>query len=211
MTEDLSENYARAYGGRLGFGKSPALILIDLVRAYFDRDCDLWADCDDALASAIRLRDAARDAGVPVIYSNVVYHPKALNGGRFYQKALPLRHFLQGSKWANWAPGLTPNEDELTVSKQYASVFFGTSLSSTLTAWGIDTVILTGVSTSGCVRASCVDANSHGFIPIIPREAVGDRHPAPHEANLFDMNAKYGDVVSEAETLAYLAEYKELS
>lgn len=209
MTEDLSDNYARAYGGRLGFGRKPALILIDLVRAYFDRDCDLWADCDDALASALRLRDAARAAGVPVIYTNVVYHPMALDGGRFFQKALPLRHFLRGSKWGDWAPGLTPSEDELVISKQYASVFFGTSLASTLTTWGVDTVILTGVSTSGCVRASCVDANSHGFIPIIPREAVGDRHPAPHEANLFDMNAKYGDVVSEAETLAYLAAQKD--
>lgn len=205
MTDDLGENYARAYGGKLGFGTRPALILIDLVLGYFDRDCDLWADCDAALASAIRLRDAARAAGVPVIYTNVVYHPKALDGGRFYQKALPLRHFLRGSKWGEWAPGLTPSDNELVISKQYASVFFGTSLASTLTTWGIDTVILTGVSTSGCVRASCVDANSHGFIPIIPREAVGDRHPAPHEANLFDMNAKYGDVVSEAETLTYLA------
>lgn len=204
MSDDLDENYARAYGGRLGFGKRPALILIDLVRGYFDRDCDLWADCDAALASAIRLRDAARAAQVPVIYTNVVYHPKALDGGRFYQKALPLRHFLRGSKWGEWAPGLVPSDDELVISKQYASVFFGTSLSSTLTSQGIDTVILTGVSTSGCVRASCVDANSHGFIPIIPREAVGDRHPAPHEANLFDMNAKYGDVVSEAEALNYL-------
>ncbi|MGN7871251.1 isochorismatase family protein [Paracoccus sp. 22332] len=208
MTEDLGENYARAYGGRLGFGKKPALILIDLVRAYFDPECDLWADCDAALASAIRLRDAARVAGIPVIYTNVVYHPKALDGGRFFQKALPLRHFLRGSRWGDWAPGLVPNEDELVISKQYASVFFGTSLSSTLTTMGVDTVILTGVSTSGCVRASCVDANSHGFIPLIPREAVGDRHPAPHEANLFDMNAKYGDVISEAETLTYLAGLK---
>lgn len=208
MTEDLGENYARAYGGRLGFGKKPTLILIDLVRAYFDPECDLWADCDAVLASAIRLRDAARVAGIPVIYTNVVYHPKALDGGRFFQKALPLRHFLRGSRWGDWAPGLVPNEDELVISKQYASVFFGTSLSSTLTTMGVDTVILTGVSTSGCVRASCVDANSHGFIPLIPREAVGDRHPAPHEANLFDMNAKYGDVISEAETLTYLAGLK---
>lgn len=208
MSEDLGENYARAYGGRLGFGKKPALILIDLVLAYFDKDCDLWADCDDALLSAIRLRDAAREAGLPIIYTNVVYHPKALDGGRFFQKALPLRYFLRGSPWGEWAPGLTPNEDELVISKQYASVFFGTSLSSTLTTMGVDTVILTGVSTSGCVRASCVDANSHGFIPIIPREAVGDRHPAPHEANLFDMNAKYGDVVSEKETLDYIAGLK---
>ncbi|MFC0281111.1 isochorismatase family protein [Falsigemmobacter intermedius] len=94
--------------------------------------------------------------------------------------------------------------NEWGISKQHASAFFGTSLAPTLTSLGIDTVILSGVSTSGCIRASCVDANAHGFIPIIPREAVGDRHPAPHEANLFDMNAKYGDVVSEAETIDYL-------
>ncbi len=208
MSDDLGENYARAFGGKLGFGKKPALILIDLVLAYFHKDCDLWADCDAALHSAIRLRDAARKAGIPIIYTNVVYHPKAIDGGRFFQKALPLRHFLRGSRWGEWAPGLEPNEDELVISKQYASAFFGTSLSSTLTSLGVDTVILTGVSTSGCVRATCVDANSHGFIPIIPREAVGDRHPAPHEANLFDMNAKYGDVVSETETLEHLAGLK---
>jgi maleamate amidohydrolase len=208
MSDDLGENYARAFGGKLGFGKKPALILIDLVLAYFHKDCDLWADCDAALHSAIRLRDAARKAGIPIIYTNVVYHPKAIDGGRFFQKALPLRHFLRGSRWGEWAPGLEPNEDELVISKQYASAFFGTSLSSTLTSLGVDTVILTGVSTSGCVRATCVDANSNGFIPIIPREAVGDRHPAPHEANLFDMNAKYGDVVSETETLEHLAGLK---
>jgi len=97
------------------------------------------------------------------------------------------------------------NYDELVVSKQYPSAFFGTSLASTLTTWGIDTLIITGLTTSGCVRASCVDASSHGFIPIVVRQACGDRHAAPHEANLFDMNAKYADVVSEEEIVAYLA------
>lgn len=208
MIEDLNANCARADGGRLGFGRKPALILIDLVRASSDRDCALRADCDSALDSALRLRDAARAAGVPVICTNVVYHPLRLDGGRFCQKARPLRPFLRGSPWGDWAPGLVPSDDELVISEQYASVFFGTSLASTLTTRGVDTVILTRVSTSGCVRASCVDADSHGFIPIIPREAVGHRHPAPHEANLFDINAKYGDVVSEAETLAYLAGLK---
>lgn len=207
--DDLQENYRRAYGGRLGFGRRPALLLIDLVRAYFDPACDLYAGCEEALASALRLRRAARQAGVPVVHTHVVYHPHALDGGRFFQKALPLRHFLRGNPMGDWAPGLQPAEDELVVAKQHASAFFGTSLAATLTCWGVDTVILTGVSTSGCIRASCVDANAHGFIPIIPREAVGDRHPAPHEANLFDMDAKYGDVVSEAETLAYFRSLKD--
>ncbi|HTN61430.1 MAG TPA: isochorismatase family protein [Devosia sp.] len=201
---NLDENYKRAYGNRIGFGKRPVLILIDFVQAYFDQQCELYAGVEDALAAALRLREQARGANVPVIYTNVVYHPKALNGGRFYEKARPLRYFLEGSPMGAWPAGLTVADDELVVSKQYASAFFGTSLASTLTSWGVDSVILTGLSTSGCVRATCVDACSHGFIPIVVREACGDRHPAPHEANLFDMDAKYADVVSEISVTQYL-------
>lgn len=204
MTENLDENYARAYGNKAGFGSSPALILVDFVQGYFDPDCDLYADVDDALQSALRVRAAARAAGVPVILTNVVYHPKALDGGRFYQKAPPLRYFLQGSPMGAWPEGLTPEDDELVISKQYPSAFFGTSLASTLTSMGVDNVILTGLTTSGCVRASCVDAMSHGFITTVVSDACGDRHEGPHEANLFDMNAKYADVVSEEEVIAYL-------
>ncbi len=202
--DDLSQNYQRAFGKRIGFGKRPALLMIDFVEAYFDRGCALFADVEDALASALRLQAAARAAKVPVIYTNVVYNKSALNGGRFYQKSMTLHNFIEGNPMGAWPKGLVPADDELVISKQYPSAFFGTSLASTLTTIGIDTLIHTGVSTSGCVRATCVDCCSYGFIPIIVRDAVGDRHPAPHEANLFDMDAKYGDVVSEAETLAYL-------
>lgn len=202
--DDLLANYKKAYDNRIGFGRRPALVLIDFVQAYFEKDCDLYAGVEDALASAIRVRDAARKAGIPVIYTNVVYHKSALDGGRFFQKAKPLKNFIAGSPMGAWPDGFAPNDDEMVISKQYPSAFFGTSLASTLTAMGIDTLIHTGLSTSGCVRATCVDSSSHGFIPIIVREAVGDRHSAPHEANLFDMNAKYGDVVSEDEILAYL-------
>jgi maleamate amidohydrolase len=140
MTDaDLQANYRRAYGNRIGFGARPALILIDFVQAYFDPACDLYAGVDAALASALRVRAAARQAGVPVIYTNVVYHPQALNGGRFYQKAKPLRNFLAGSPMGAWPEGLAVAEDELVVSKQYPSAFFGTSLAATLTCWGIDT------------------------------------------------------------------------
>lgn len=204
MSRDLESNYHGVYESRIGFGKHPALLLVDFVQAYFDKNCELYAGVEAALASAIRVRDAARTAGVPVIYTNVVYHRQALNGGRFYQKAKPLRHFLEGSALGAWPAGLDVSDDELVVSKQYPSAFFGTSLASTLTTWGIDTLIITGLTTSGCVRASCLDSCCHGFIPIVVREACGDRHQAPHEANLFDMNAKYGDVVSEHETLAYI-------
>ena len=204
MSDDLDASYARAYDGKAGYGSSPALVLIDFVAAYFDETCDLYADVDDALASALRVREAAHEAGIPVILTNVVYHPKAINGGRFFDKARVLRNFVEGNPMGAWAKGLEPSPDELVISKQYPSAFFGTSLASTLTSLGVDNVILTGLTTSGCVRASCVDAMSHGFITTVVRDACGDRHEAPHEANLFDMNAKYADVVSQDEIIAHL-------
>lgn len=204
MSDDLDANYARAYGTRVGFGKKPALIMIDFCQGYFDPTCDLYAGVEDALSSALRVRAAARMTNVPVILTNVVYHPTAINGGRFYEKAAPLRYFLEGSPMGAWPQGLVPESDELVISKQYPSAFFGTSLASTLTAMGVDSVLLTGLTTSGCVRASCVDAMSHGFRTAVIAEACGDRHPGPHEANLFDMNAKYADVVTEADVIAFL-------
>lgn len=200
----LDENYAKAYGQKAGFGKKPALVLVDFVDGYFDPECDLYAEVDDTLASALRVREAAHAAGIPVILTNVVYHPKAMDGGRFYEKARPLRYFLSGSPMGAWPKDLEPRDDELIISKQYPSAFFGTSLASTLTSLGVDNVILTGLTTSGCIRASCVDSMSHGFITTVVKEAVGDRHEAPHEANLFDMDAKYADVVSETEIIAHL-------
>jgi maleamate amidohydrolase len=206
MSEDLSANYAKAYGGKAGFGTRPALVLVDFVQGYFDPSCDLHGGpaIDAALASALRLRELAHERGVPVILTNVTYQPGGINGGRFFEKSLPLRYFVQGHPMAAWPHGLDPREGEIIVSKQYPSAFFGTSLASTLTARGIDTVLLTGLTTSGCVRASCVDAMSSGFRTIVVADACGDRHPAPHEANLFDMNAKYADVVREDEAIAYL-------
>ncbi|MBT8388607.1 MAG: isochorismatase family protein [Altererythrobacter sp.] len=205
MSDSLDANYAKAFGGKAGFGTSPALLMIDFVEAYFDPDCDLYADVDDALQSALRVREAAHNARIPVILTNVVYHDGGLDGGRFFEKVRPLRNFLQGSPMGTWPKGLTPTENELVVSKQYPSAFFGTSLASTLTATGVDNVILTGLTTSGCVRASCVDSISHGFITTVVRDACGDRHSEPHEANLFDMQAKYADVVSEEEIIAHLS------
>lgn len=206
MSTKAADNYANVYDTRIGFGHKPALILVDFVEAYFDKSCDLYAGVEDTLASAIRVRDAARKAGILIIYTNVVYHKSGINGGRFYQKAAPLRYFLEGSPMGAWPKGLVPSDNELVVSKQYPSAFFATSLASTLHAAGIDTAIITGLTTSGCVRATCVDACSNGFIPIVVEQACGDRHDDPHKANLFDMNAKYGDVISEQEIIKFLGE-----
>ena len=202
--DDLNENYRGAFDGSLGFGRSPALILIDFVEAYFAKESPLYAGVEDALAAALGLRDVAREAGVPVIYTNVVYEPGGADGGVFYRKVPALEVFERGNPLGDWPQGLEPAAGEIVISKQYASAFFGTSLASTLTANGVDTLIITGVTTSGCVRATCIDTISHGFIPVVVREAVGDRHEGPHEANLFDMNAKYGDVVDAGVVIEYL-------
>lgn len=202
--QDLAANYAKVYDNRIGFGKKPALVLVDFVQAYFEPDSPLFAGVDAALASALRIREAARAKSLPVILTGVVLHPSGLDGGRFFQKAKPLACFAAGNPLGAWPAGLVPEPDEFVITKQYPSAFFGTSLASLLTSMGVDNVILTGLTTSGCVRATCVDAMSHGFITTVVREACGDRHSGPHEANLFDMNAKYADVVSEAEILAYI-------
>jgi maleamate amidohydrolase len=204
MADDLTANYKKAYDNKIGYGQKPALILVDFVEAYFDPACDLYADVEENLQSALRVRDVARKAGIPVIYTNVVYHPSGVNGGRFFQKAKPLVNMTEGNPMGAWPKGLVPDPSELVISKQYPSAFFGTSLASTLTAQGIDSLIITGVTTSGCIRATCIDTSSHGFIPIVVEEACGDRHDAPHQANIFDMNAKYADVVTETEVTTYL-------
>ncbi len=203
---DKIDNYQKAYDQELGFGKRPALILVDFVEAYFDESCELYADVEAELASALRIRARAHEQNIPVILTNVVYQEGGADGGIFYKKVKPLRHFQKGQAMSNWPQGLEPQDNELVISKQYPSAFFGTSLSSTLNAMNIDSLIITGLTTSGCIRATCIDCISSGFIPIVVADACGDRHPDPHAANLFDMNAKYADVISEAETLAYLDE-----
>ena len=204
MSDELTSNYEGVYEGRLGFGKNPALILIDFAAAYFEPDSPLYADVDDTLAAALQLREVAREEGVPVIYTTVRYHASMKDGGRFAQKVAPLGSFVEGHPWGEWARGLEPGDDEIVIAKQYPSAFFGTTLAPMLTAAGHDSLLITGLTTSGCIRATCVDCCSHGFIPIIVEEAVGDRHEAPHKANLFDINAKYGDVISLEKTIASL-------
>jgi maleamate amidohydrolase len=152
----------------------------------------------------VPLLKAAREKGVPIIYTRVVYHPGGADGGLFVRKVPALRRMVEGEPLAEIVPELPPAPDDVILIKQYASSFFGTSLAAMLTARGVDTLIITGCSTSGCVRATAVDAMQNGFRPIVPRECVGDRHDGPHEANLFDINAKYGDVVPLSDVMSRL-------
>ena len=195
----LDEDYARAgFGGRLAFGRRPALLVVDVVRAYTAKDSPLYAGVEAALASTLRLIGAARTGGAPVIYTSVVYQAGGVDGGLFYRKVPALRLFDQGSPYGAFCEGVTPRPDEVVVTKQYASAFFGTSLASTLRALEVDTVVLCGFSTSGCVRASALDALQNGFAPFLVRQACGDRDPRVQAANLFDLQAKYAEVVDEA-------------
>ncbi|MGO2240927.1 MAG: N-carbamoylsarcosine amidohydrolase [Halomonas sp.] len=203
----LDDNYKGVWDGRIGFGHKPALLVVDFMQGYTTPGSPLFAQgVVDAVANMPSLLDAARHSGIPVIHTNILYHaPDQIDGGIWVKKAPVMRAMVAGNPYAAFCPEVTPREDELVMTKQYASAFFGTSLASTLVAMGIDTLIITGCSTSGCIRATAVDGLQHGFRVIVVRDCVGDRHPAPHEANLFDIDSKYGDVISLHETLDYLA------
>ena len=202
---DLQQNYSGVFDGRLGFGKNPAVLVVDFIRAYTTEGSPLYApDVVTAIAETAALLTLARQKNVPVIYTQVLYNKNGLDGGLFVQKVPVLRQMVPGEPLAEIVPELPPAASDVIIAKQYASAFFGTSLAAMLTSMGIDTLILTGCSTSGCIRATAVDGMQYGFRVIVPRECVGDRHEAPHEANLFDINSKYGDVVAKTAVMNYL-------
>ena len=206
--DDLELDYTRAgFATPLGWGQRPALLIVDFVRAYLVEDSPLYAGVEAARAAAVTLLTAARRAGWPILHTNLAYSPGGADGGVFFRKVKALACFERGSRpdLAAFAEGLDPGPDEIVVTKQYASAFFGTSLASTLTALRVDTVVIAGLSTSGCVRATAVDACQHGFTPIVVADAVGDRDARVHRANLFDLHAKYADVLSLDVVLRHIA------
>ncbi|MEV0625178.1 isochorismatase family protein [Nonomuraea wenchangensis] len=200
----MSRPHEEVFGRSLEFGERPALILVDLMRAYFEPGAELYMGSRDCLGSAARVLAAARAAGTPVVHTRVAYGPGGVDGGLFFRKVAPLRHLVGDGPLGALMPEVAPAPDELVIVKQYASAFFGTALAAALTASRVDTLVICGVSTSGCVRATAVDAVQHGFVPIVVRQAVGDRDPGPHEASLFDIQAKYGEVWDEAAAVARL-------
>jgi maleamate amidohydrolase len=200
-----ADNYAGVYEGRLKPGMHPALLIVDVVMAYLVEGSPLYmATAAAARDCNARLAAAARTAGVPVVFTNVSYKPDGSDGGVFYRKAPVLKAFIEGSPLGAFPPELTPQDGDRVFTKQYPSAFFGTGLAELLHAEGVDTLLIGGYSTSGCVRASALDAMQYGFVPLVVREACADRHPGPHEANLFDLQAKYAEVISEAEALAVI-------
>ncbi len=200
----MSADFGEGFAGRLTPGRGPVVLAIDMMRAYFDRASPFCLPSRDCLDSASRVLAGARALGVPVIHTRVEFGPDGSDGGVFLRKVSALRLLIGGGPMAELMPEVAPGPDELVIVKQYASGFFGTTLASTLQAAGRDTVFVVGVSTSGCVRATAVDAIQHGFVPFVVRDAVGDRDSGPHEANLYDLQAKYAEVVDEATALELL-------
>lgn len=202
---NLQTNYKGVFEGRIGFGQRPALLIVDFINAYTTPDSPLYAPAVVTVVQATTsLLALAREKNVPVLFTKVLYNKNYRDGGIFVQKVPVLKTLVEGEPLAEIVPDLAPTPEDTVIVKQYASAFFGTALAAALTTLSVDTLILTGCSTSGCIRASAVDGMQYGFRVIIPRECVGDRHPAPHEANLFDIHAKYGDVVSKEEVTIYL-------
>jgi maleamate amidohydrolase len=195
------------FHGRAGFGRRPALLVIDVNVGFTDPASPLVCDLDGVVAAIGRLLDEARRAQIPVVYTTVSYtEGDKIAAAAFIEKVPALLTLAAGSRWVEIDPRVAPLPHEPVLNKLFASAFYGTALSSLLAAAGCDSVIVTGASTSGCVRATAVDALQHGYRPLVPRDAVGDRNPAAHEANLYDIDAKYGDVVSLDDAIAHLEE-----
>ena len=198
--------HGSAFSGRVGWGSRPAVIVIDLVRAYTEPDGPFaLPDPEPAVAATAELVSAARKAGRPVIWTVVRYAAGLANGGLFVRKVPALAAFAEDAPGGWGELVLQPEPGELVVVKQYASAFVGTSLAATLHTQGVDTVVIAGVSTSGCVRATATDALHHGLRPQVVRDACADRSPAIHNSNLADLDAKYADVTDLATAITKLS------
>lgn len=206
---DLADDYEDSgFAGRLGCGRRPAVLAVDIVQAYLTDGSPLRAPVEDAVRAAATLIEAGRSAGLPVLFTRVSYLPGGADGGLFRRKIPALRVFDEGDPLGAFAEETLPLPGEIVVTKQYASAFHGTSLAATLTSTGIDTLFICGLTTSGCIRATATDALQHGFRPLVVADACGDRDSRIQEANLLDLRAKYADVLSLSEACSLIEEVR---
>jgi maleamate amidohydrolase len=195
---------AARLGQAVTMGESPAVLVVDFSCGFTDPECALGSDLSAEVEATRQLLDAARAKGLPVIFTTIGFESSLKDGGLWLEKAPALGDLQIGGRWVEIDPRLERREDETIVLKKGASAFFGTNLAAILVSQGIDSVVLCGATTSGCIRATAVDLLQYGFPTLVPRECVGDRAQAPHEANLFDIQAKYADVVSLESALGYV-------
>lgn len=206
--ESAAAPHGTSFSGRVGWGIRPAFVVVDLVRAYTDEDGAFTLPGMDAVVDATaRLVDVMRRAGFPVVWTDVRFDESMADAGLFGKKVPGLATFANGAPGHGGDLVLQPEPGDIRITKNYASSFFGTTLASTLHTMGVDTVIVGGVSTSGCVRATATDALNHGFRPQVVREVCGDRNSELQESNLRDLDAKYADVCSLDEAIARITEF----
>ena len=202
---EAREVYARAgLGASVTLGTRPCVLVIDFSCGFTDPDCALGSDLTPQVEATRRLLDAAREKGLAVVFTTIGFDASLKDGGLWLQKVPTLGDLQMGGRWVEIDERLGRRDDETVIVKKGASGFFGTNLASVLVSQGVDTVILCGATTSGCVRATAVDLLQYGWPTLVPRECVGDRAQAPHDANLFDIQAKYADVVSVDDAIAYV-------
>ena len=203
--EEARQIYAKArLGESVTMGSRPAVLVVDFSCGFTDPECALGSDLTPQVEATSRLLDAARERGLPVIFTTIGFEPSLKDGGLWLQKVPSLGDLQLGGHWVEIDPRLAPGPDETVIVKKGASAFFGTNLAAILISQGIDSIVLCGATTSGCIRATAIDLLQYGYPTLVPRECVGDRAQAPHDANLFDIQAKYADVVSLDEALAYV-------
>jgi maleamate amidohydrolase len=194
------------FHGRAGIGRRPALVVVDVNRGFTDPTSPLVCELDAVVAAIGRLLDGFRAARLPIAFTTVAYDEAGKRAAAVFIAKIPALLTLEaGSAWAEIDPRIAPRPDEPVFTKLWASAFHGTAFSSFLTTNACDSLVVTGASTSGCIRATAVDGLQHGYRVVVPREAVGDRNPAAHEANLYDIDTKYGDVVSLDEALELIS------
>ena len=195
---------SRGLGSRVGFGERAAVVVVDYILGFTDPKSALAGDFGKELRATKSLLNAMRRREFPVFFTTTAYDKAMTEAGVFVRKVPSLAVLQRGSRWVDIDPSLKRRRNEVVIEKQYASAFFGTPLASTLHAQGVDTLIVTGCTTSGCVRATAVDGLQHGLRVIVPRECVGDRAAGPHEANLIDIDGKYGDVMAVKDVIALI-------
>lgn len=208
LDKDRQFYQERGIGNEMGFGKNPAVVVVDLQLGFTDPSFPLGGDLGSVVESCRKLINAARAKKIPVIFTSTGYE-KHLKDAGLWVKKVPSTGMLQlGTKWVDIDPRLGKTDEDILVSKKYPSGFFGTHLNATLNSMGIDTLIITGCTTSGCVRATCIDTLQYGYFGIVPEECVGDRAEAPHLANLFDIDQKYCDVMPLHEVVGWIENYQ---
>ncbi|MDA8978545.1 isochorismatase family protein [bacterium] len=188
---------------QLGLAQSPALLVVDMINGFTDPDSPLGTHCPDVVAANIELLAAFRNSVRPIFFTTVVYYDD--QQASIFRAKVPALNVLQsGSPWVAIDSRMERQVSEPLIEKQWASAFFGTDLSKQLRALAVDSLVVTGLTTSGCVRASAVDGLQNNFQVVVAREAVGDRNLDAHQANLFDLNAKYADVLGVDEIISRL-------